>query len=270
MGGLLKLLAQVHWGQTKRSNDVHPSLPRSAKYDDEWVQRHAMGPNPLWLMEALCERVTLAEGMRVLDLGCGKAVTSVFLAKEFGVQVWAADLWIAADENRALAEEAGVADRVFPVRCDARALPFADGYFDAIVSVDAYHYFGTEDFYLAYIARFLAPNGRLAMASPGFRRELGADLPAGLKEAYSTGLYSLHTVEWWRGHWAKTGLVDVISAEEIPESADIWREDAEREPEDRAIVEGEGGDLLNFVRVVAARTSLDPRSVVTGYDLPLG
>ena len=35
----------------------------------------------------------LEPGMRVLDLGCGKGLSSIFLAKEFGVQVWAADLW---------------------------------------------------------------------------------------------------------------------------------------------------------------------------------
>jgi cyclopropane fatty-acyl-phospholipid synthase-like methyltransferase len=35
---------------------------------------------------------------RVLDLGSGKGSTSVFLAKEYGVQVWAADLWIEPSE----------------------------------------------------------------------------------------------------------------------------------------------------------------------------
>lgn len=37
--------------------------------------------------------------MKILDLGCGKGLTSIFLAKEFGVQVYATDLWITAAEN---------------------------------------------------------------------------------------------------------------------------------------------------------------------------
>jgi cyclopropane fatty-acyl-phospholipid synthase-like methyltransferase len=37
--------------------------------------------------------------MRVLDLGCGRAATSIFLRREFGVQVWATDLWTNASEN---------------------------------------------------------------------------------------------------------------------------------------------------------------------------
>jgi cyclopropane fatty-acyl-phospholipid synthase-like methyltransferase len=48
------------------------------------------------LTEALSQVMTLEPGMRVLDMGCGRAVSSIFLAKEFGLQVWATDLWIAA------------------------------------------------------------------------------------------------------------------------------------------------------------------------------
>jgi cyclopropane fatty-acyl-phospholipid synthase-like methyltransferase len=58
-----------------------------------------MGPNVLWPTEFLCEAMDLRAGMRVLDRGCGKALSAIFLAREFGVQVWAADLWISATEN---------------------------------------------------------------------------------------------------------------------------------------------------------------------------
>ena len=60
-----------------------------------------MGPNALWLMEALAEVLPIEPGMRVLDLGCGRAMTSIFLAKEFGAEVWATDLWIDASANQA-------------------------------------------------------------------------------------------------------------------------------------------------------------------------
>ena len=41
-----------------------------------------------------------------------------------------------------------MAGRVYPIHADAHALPYAEGFFDAIVSVDAYHYFGLEDGFL--------------------------------------------------------------------------------------------------------------------------
>ena len=76
-----------------------PEFPRSCKYDPHWVIENRMGLNALWLTEWLCEEVRLEPGMRVLDLGGGKAMSSVFLVKEFDVHVWATDLWIPATEN---------------------------------------------------------------------------------------------------------------------------------------------------------------------------
>jgi cyclopropane fatty-acyl-phospholipid synthase-like methyltransferase len=61
--------------------------------------------------------------MRVLDLGCGRAISSIFLAKEFGVTVCAADYWIKATENFPRIEQAGCAASVFPVWAEAHALP---------------------------------------------------------------------------------------------------------------------------------------------------
>lgn len=94
------------------------------------------GPNPLWLAEGLSEVMPFPAGMRVLDLGCGKAASSIFLAKEFGATVWAADLWVTPSENFRRIEGAGVAERVLPIHAEAHSLPFAENYFDAIVSFD--------------------------------------------------------------------------------------------------------------------------------------
>jgi cyclopropane fatty-acyl-phospholipid synthase-like methyltransferase len=198
-------------------------LPRSAGYEPDWQVTNAMGPNPVWLAELLSEVMELRPGMRVLDLGCGRAASSIFLASEFGVQVWASDLWIGPTENRVRVEQAGVADRVFPLRVEAHALPFAEGYFDAIVSIDAYHYFGTDGLYLSQCSRFLRPGGLLGIVVPGLVRELGEESPAQLTRMFSgSDLTTLHTPEWWRAHWARTGLVDVLSADHVPDAAGLW------------------------------------------------
>jgi cyclopropane fatty-acyl-phospholipid synthase-like methyltransferase len=94
------------------------------------------GANSLWLTEWLTEALQLRRGMRVLDLGCGRAASSIFLHREFGVQVWATDLWISASENLQRIRDAGVEDGVFPIHADARSLPFAAEFFDAIVLID--------------------------------------------------------------------------------------------------------------------------------------
>ena len=79
---------------------VSPRFPRASAYHPDWVAAGVSGgANPLWLTEWLSEVLDLRPGMRVLDLGCGRALSSVFLRREFGVQVWATDLWFNASEN---------------------------------------------------------------------------------------------------------------------------------------------------------------------------
>ena len=92
-----------------------PQFPRSSGYDPHWLIANVMGPHALWLAEWLSQRLELTPGMRVLDLGCGKALSSIFLAKEFGVTDWAADHWIKPHENMERIERAGFSTSVFPV-----------------------------------------------------------------------------------------------------------------------------------------------------------
>src|SRR5688500_17486796 len=104
-------------------------FPRASRYHPEWVLAAVSGgANPLWLTEWLTEALDLQPGMRVLELGCGRALSSIFLAREFGVQVWAADLWHSVTENLQRVRDAGAEDSVFPLHVDARALPFANEY----------------------------------------------------------------------------------------------------------------------------------------------
>jgi hypothetical protein len=69
-------------------------FPRSSGYPAGWILENHMGPHPLWLIEALCQQRAPTTGSTVLDLGCGKALTSVFLAREDDGRVVAADWWI--------------------------------------------------------------------------------------------------------------------------------------------------------------------------------
>src|SRR5215472_1112564 len=80
--------------QAFRDLMTHPQFPRTSAYDPTWVHHNLMGPNALWLLEGLTQVVDFGPCRRVLDLGCGSAVTSIFLARELGLEVWAADLWI--------------------------------------------------------------------------------------------------------------------------------------------------------------------------------
>lgn len=203
----------------------NPRYPRSNEYDPSWVAENQMGPNALWLLESLTEIMAIEPGMRILDLGCGRAMTSIFLAKEFGAQVSATDLWIGAEENQRRIDDAGVADLVTPVHAEAHALPFDKGSFDAVISIDAYQYFGTDDLYIGTVTDLLRPEGRLGCVMPALRPELSAEatpaIPVTLAPFWVWDFCSFHGPEWWRFHWEKSGKVRVDHADLIE---DGWRD----------------------------------------------
>ncbi|MFN0146570.1 MAG: SAM-dependent methyltransferase [Dehalococcoidia bacterium] len=234
------------------------AYPRSAAYSRDWAVENLMGPNALWLAEALCQVLPLQPGMRVLDLGCGKGLTSVFLAKEFGVEVWATDLWIGATDNLRRFEAAAVSDRVFPIHAEAHTLPFAHGFFDAIVSVDAYHYFGTADLYLSYLAPFLKQGGQLGIVVPGFVYEVET-APEHLAPFWHPDFWSFHTPAWWQRHWERSALVSVAHADTVPGGARDWEswiettDPANRGFHEYEMIRTDAGRTLGFSRVVATR-----------------
>jgi SAM-dependent methyltransferase len=200
---------------------VLPAYPRSQHYDPALHIAGMMGPNAFWLTEKVTNRMHLEPGMRVLDLGCGMALSSIFLAKEFGVQVFATDLWIAATDNLTRIREAGLDDRVFPIHAEAHTLPYADGFFDAIISIDAYQYFGTSDTYTATPLRLLKPGGEFGLAVPGLVQETD-EVPPLLAPYWQAEFWAFHSAAWWRRHLERTGPFDVIHAADIPDGVAHW------------------------------------------------
>lgn len=243
-------------------------FPRSAKYDPEWVLKGWMGPNVLWLTEWLCEKMKLRPGMRVLDMGCGKALSSIFLAKEFGVQVWANDLWISAAENWQRIREAGLENQVYPVYAEAHSLPYADEFFDVIVSLDSYQYYGTDDLYLSYFHKFLKPGGQIGIVVPGLVKDFNGPVPEHLTLPRKEGgplwvdeCWCFHTADWWRRHWDKMSFIKEVAADYLPDGIQYWLqyEKACEEagtlmfPSEAETLEADGGRYLALLRIVAQK-----------------
>jgi SAM-dependent methyltransferase len=240
------------------SQPVLPQFPRSMRYNPEWVLASAGGgANALWLTEWLAEALELRAGMRVLDLGCGRAASSIFLRREFNVQVWATDLWISAAENMERIRDAGVDDGVYPLHVDARCLPFPGEFFDAVVCVDAFPYFGTDDLYLNYLAHFLKAGSRLGIAGAGLVQEMEGPVPERLREFWTQDIWALHSAGWWRRHWERTGIVDVEVADTMTEGWRIWlnwhREVYPDNTTEIQALEADAGQYLGYVRVVGRR-----------------
>lgn len=231
-------------------------FPLAAKYPMEWIMENSMAPNPLWFTEDICKELDLKPGMKVLDMGCGMAISSIFMAKEFGVQVWANDLWIDQTENYKRVVEAGVENLVYPMKAEAHSLPYPHEFFDAIVCISSYEYFGTDELYFPwYISKLLKKGGKFAIIQPGLAKEFTI-VPDKLKKLWCDDMYTWHSAQWWRNHLYKTGVVDINLSENLENGWKLWRDWEEMiDPDDgdAELLRVDGGEYLTWIKLVATK-----------------
>ena len=133
-----------------------------------------MGPSSVRILAELFDKcpLRLASDSLILDLGCGKGLTSLVLARETGARICASDLWISSEENGKRFAQWGILDRVTPVCEDANHLQFPEKHFDALFSIDSYHYFaGRSGFFQDKILPFMKDGGAALIGIPGLKDE---------------------------------------------------------------------------------------------------
>lgn len=203
-------------------------MKKADKYKELFNKEYLMGPNSVRLLEEMLEKYPLEQGIRVLDLGCGKGLTSLFLAKEANVNVFAADLWISATENHIHFNEWEVSEKVIPVHADANCLPFAEEYFDAVVSIDSFHYFATPpNFFEKKILPLLKSNGVAIIAMPGLKEEIhgkGPEVMLGWLDGEESEYNLFHSREWWLNHIGQSDKSEVVMDFDLENADAAWKD----------------------------------------------
>lgn len=228
-------------------------------FDKEFMKENMMGPNAVMLLEELAKDITLKPGMRVLDLGCGKGLTSMWLANQFDIQIFALDLWISATENYQRFLDKGLDDRIIPIHADALQMPFAEDYFDAVISVDSYQYYGTEELYMDnHLAPLVKKAGIIAIVVPGVKRELQEPIPQEMALSWTKeDISTFHSCEWWKTLLRKSSKTDMVSIKEMQcfdESWNDWLEcDNEYAVSDRPAMNAGAGKYMNFISMICKR-----------------
>ena len=180
-----------------------------------------MGPGGLYLTDYLGNLLDLRASDEVLDLGCGKGASSIYLAKTFGCRITAQDIWICEESNQKRFEDAGLADKIKATYQYFRAMKYQPNQFNKVFALNSYEYFGTCDHALNHLLQFVALNGLVGIANTNFKTELDyQNLPDHLKKAYfhiegDVGFQSLHSLEWWVRHFEKSGQVAIVHAEQL-------------------------------------------------------
>lgn len=230
---------------------------KSKNYNTPDLQAKIMGPNPIKLAEELLIGHHIPDRAVVCDLGSGQGLTSVFLAKEYGFTVYAADLWSDPAENRRFFDAMGLdAKQIVPVKADAEDLPFEKEFFDAVVSVDSYNYFGRDERYLDdRLLPFVKPGGYIYIAIPGMKQDCHDALPPELLLSWTPEqLDYLHDVSYWRNIVSKCRGADILSVCEMESNEEVWEDWLKQENEyavgDRRAIEAGGCKYLNFIKIV--------------------
>ena len=230
---------------------------RSKKYDTPELQAKIMGPNPVKLEEELMDGNEIPAGAVVCDLGSGQGLTSVFLAKEYGFKVYAADLWSDPEENQKFFDEMGISrEQIIPVKADATDLPFEKDFFDAVVCTDSYNYFGRDADYLdEKLLPFLKSGGYIYLAITGMKKDCHDHLPPELLLSWTPEqLDYIHDADYWTGIVSQCRGADVIEISEMESNEEVWadwlRQDNEYAVGDRKTMEAGGGKYLNFIKIV--------------------
>ena len=221
--------------------------------DENYPTHDMMGPNAVMILQELLQARTLRPGSRVLDLGCGKGLSSVYLAKAYGVQVFAVDLWVTASENHQRFSRLALDKQIIPIHADAASLPFADDYFDAVISIDAYHYFGGNDHYFGRHLRPLLKDGALAaLALVGLKNELPAGIPQEMSAFWDEESFNTwHSADWWAPRF--TGRLSDLEIREMDCFQKAWADwlatDDPHAIGDRAMMTADRGRYMNLVSI---------------------
>ncbi|HQY50774.1 MAG TPA: methyltransferase domain-containing protein [Ignavibacteria bacterium] len=200
-------------------------FPLSSRYNESWVRRNSLGENVLYNLECLCEILNMNSGMKILDLGCGKAISAIFLANEFNSKVWAVDPKMNPSSNLIRIREMGCEENVLPLKLEANALPFPEEFFDLIIAVDSFMYFGTDFGFTDYITKFLKPGGQIGIVDICTHNEqYEKDRIAEKKINIDDNPDYIKSLDWWSNLWNDCPDLDLKFCEIVPENDVIIKE----------------------------------------------
>jgi len=226
-----------------------------------FLNENMWGPNGIRQAEELASHFTITKDMKILDLGCGMGLSSVYLAVEHGASVFATDLYADPTENYEKFKLLGVSDKIVPMTVDAlQPMPFAKGYFDVIFSVGAYNMFGDTKEMLPKFIPYVKKGGYIAVAFPGLKYEFGDNVPKEMQPFWAVldvARY-IRGIEWWSELFNKAEGIEIITISEQTCHGIAWEEylaaldpNNDEQKWDIDMMAAESGKYYNTIQLVA-------------------
>lgn len=194
-----------------------------------WDDERATGRSPraaqLHLTDTLADRAGLAQGDRVLDVGCGMGGSSIHLARSRGCRVTGVTL---SGVQRQWATTSGwwqgVSQSVEFRRTDIEAESFPDASFDVVWSIECTEHLTDKQTFFARAGHWVRPGGRVAICA--WLAAEDADLPSKrpqveqVCEAFLCP--SLGSFSDYRGWMERAGLVVDVAEDWTGRVARTW------------------------------------------------
>ena len=168
----------------------------------EWYQPHVVGSSQRRLVTEvgarLASHLPATDGVRLLDVGCGRGGPAIHLADQFGFRVTGLDL---VPYNIERATENARRKHVNPefVVGDATQLPFRSDAFTACTAIDALVYLPDRNSVFAAVANVLEPEGVLVLSDLVVQSDV-TETERGLVDSFADAwdMPSLGTVEGYK------------------------------------------------------------------------
>jgi len=145
---------------------------RRAKFDPQDVAPRQLGGSAIadgggvQKRLAAFNRLGWSGDHRLLDVGCGTGSYTLLMARDYdetvGIDIQADDL----AEFRRRAKEAELDDRIDIRELSVTALPFPDGHFDTVVTIETIEHIDDLRRGLSEMSRVLRPGGRMFITCP--------------------------------------------------------------------------------------------------------
>jgi len=213
--------------------------PELVGYTRDEMYEDFSGGGGLYLATRMVRTMHLRSGDIVLDLGCGKGSAAIFLAKHFGVNVVAVDLWTPAAFLNQKFTAQGYRDRIVPLHIDVtQELPFAEDYFDAIFCMNSFNFYGGNIEFLHHLLKHLKVGGQLCIGSevltdefteeqlknPPFVYAFNLPPPNETVNVFEGDFIKQHTPHWWRNLFESSGLLQVEFCKELDDADVLYEE----------------------------------------------
>ena len=250
--------------------------PKSKGYTDyDTIYEQCSGPGGLQLAEFMAEKMGVAAGSKLLDVGSNRGYQTCFLAKEYGVLAIGIDPWDDREQGNPMVEHLrdnakkwGVENSVLGIKVGVPDTNFASDSFDYVYSTTALEMVrvsqGVESYLqcLKEIHRVLKPGGVFGVGEP---MHLDVEIPEDLEPYLSQGDYpwkECFTTLEATLELIKAAGFQIVEADYAPDAWQWWMDFAAHDPfckknpeEDPKTLEVDAGRWTSFGYIVSRKAA---------------